>query len=201
MLVNKVSSFNSIYGLYQYQKPAVNKNNVINFRGSYKLGEDFEFANQDNIDNVTKLFCEYRKNAGQTNVSAEKTKNYIEKQISNPEHKILALKDEGEYAGFVLFSKTHSTIDLHPFLVIDAMYVSPDHRGKKLSNKMVGELKEYAKFNNYKGIHVKTWANNVISNKLYQGTGFNDETKKYTTYFWANNKIFDYQKKYMNDEN
>ncbi|MBQ3642693.1 GNAT family N-acetyltransferase [bacterium] len=198
MLVNRIQN-NNIYNLYLYQKQNTKKSNIINFRGKYQLGENFEFLNEQNLDTVTELFCAYRENAGQTNISTEKTKQYISKNINNPEHNILTIKDDGEYAGFLMFSKTRSTIDLHPFFVIDALFVSPEHRGKKLSSRLVKELQSYAKYNNYKGIHVKTWANNVESNRLYQNTGFNNESLKYSTYFWANSGIFNYSDKYMSD--
>ena len=171
MIVRAISANrnNYNYGIYKHQIPKNNiakPNNVINFRSVYKLGKGFEFVNKNNIDALTTLFCNYRKNAGQINVSVDKTKEFLENLIQNPEHKIMLIKDDDKEAGFMLFSKTYSTIDLHPFLTIDALYVSPEFRGKKLATKCVQELQEYAKFNNYKGIHVKTWANNPASNNL-----------------------------------
>ena len=169
----------------------------INFKSSkFELGKDFEEISQTNIDKILPLYEGYQKGMNQ-NVDLEKLENFISQELKNGSQMFI-IKENDKPAGFVHFSTTHSTIDMCPFFTIQAVFTDKEHRGKGLAKNLVNKVKEYSIEKNYKGVFVKTHAKNNASMGMYKNLDFKDESTKYGVFFWANDKVLDYSKGYVN---
>ncbi len=172
----------------------------VNFKGAkYVPSEDFTEINAENRDLVAPLYKKYQEGMNQK-VDEDKLDNYLSTVLNNGD-KIFVLNKGEKPAGFIHVSTSYSTIDMCPFTTIQSLFVSKENRGEGLSKKLVKEVEKWTIANDYKGIHVKTHANNASSTGLYKKLGFNDESKKYGVYFLPNKNVLDYKKGYVNTKN
>lgn len=172
----------------------------VNFKGAkYIPGANFTEINKENTDLVAPLYKKYQEGMNQK-VDDNKLNDYLTTVLDNGD-KIFVINKDEEPAGFIHVSTSYSTIDMCPFTTIQSLFVSKENRGQGLSKNLVKEAEKWTIANDYKGIHVKTHANNSASVGLYKKLGFKDESKKYGVFFLPNKNVLDYKKGYVNTAN
>ena len=166
---------------------------AINFKGAQINGETFKSANIFNVSKLVDLYADYRIGAGYPKQAENKKKLYkfVIKQLSLPGRKIIMLKQEGKYVGFIHLSTYYSTIDSMRSGVIEGLYVRPEFRKKGRASNLITQAKNWVSNKKYKGLFVKTINTNEKAKKIYIGNEFKDETKRNASFFWNNYKAFD----------
>lgn len=136
-----------------------------------------------NVQDVVTLFDAYRVFYEQeSNVSA--ANQFLESRITNEESIIfMALKGDIP-VGFTQLYPTFSSVSLQSFLILNDLFVLPEHRGKEIGQALLEKAKSYCKKKNLKGLALETAKENPAQ-KLYEKLGWKKD-EEFLHYFWTN---------------
>lgn len=136
-----------------------------------------------NVQDVVTLFDAYRIfYAQESNVSA--ANQFLESRITNEESIIfMALKGDIP-VGFTQLYPTFSSVSLQSFLILNDLFVLPEHRGKEIGQALLEKAKSYCKKKNLKGLALETAKENPAQ-KLYEKLGWKKD-EEFLHYFWTN---------------
>jgi ribosomal protein S18 acetylase RimI-like enzyme len=145
-------------------------------------------AHLADLDALAPLFDGYRVFYGQdSDVPAARA--FLEERMQNKESTIFLAESDGEAVlpvpvGFTQLYPIFSSVQMKRSLLLNDLYVHPDHRGKGYSKALLERSKELARHTNAAGLHLETQITNTIGNRLYPATGFELENESCNFYFW-----------------
>jgi GNAT superfamily N-acetyltransferase len=135
------------------------------------------------IDSIAPLFDAYRVFYKQKS-NSKASKEFINDRLSNGQSVILMALLEGEAIGFTQLYTTYSSVSMQPFFILNDLFVLPEHRGKKIGERLLREAQELCIRVNYKGLSLETATDNPAQH-LYEKLGWKKDTD-YFHYFWKN---------------
>jgi ribosomal protein S18 acetylase RimI-like enzyme len=135
------------------------------------------------IDNVSKLFDEYRIFYKKES-DLQGAKKFLLERIENKESEIfVAENDKNQLVGFVQLYPVFSSTRMRRLWLLNDLYVIENQRGQGISILLIDEAKKLCKDSNACGLVLETAKSNEVGNKLYPKTGFSlDEEHNY--YSW-----------------
>ena len=92
---------------------------------------------------------------------------------------------EGELVGCTLLYSLFSSTNMRQMWLLNDLFVTPKHRGKKISKGLIKAAQKYCELTKAQGISLETEKNNIEGNGLYPKMGF-DLDKEHNFYFWEN---------------
>lgn len=112
-------------------------------------------------------------------------KTWIDKSISKElASDIIIVKNNSNIIGFATLNKKSDYL-----ADISLVAVDKDFRGKGIGTKVIQGAIYFAKNKGYKQLQVVTQLDNITANKLYQKSGFNQDTITYIYHIWKNDPI------------
>ncbi|EAQ38286.1 acetyltransferase (GNAT) family protein [Dokdonia sp. MED134] len=97
---------------------------------------------------------------------------YVAHTASNPQ----------ELVGFTQVYPLFSSVSMERMLLLNDLYIHPDHRGKGIGTLLINRVKELCTATGHKGIALQTGTTNPAQ-KLYERLGFTKDPDLH--YFWA----------------
>ena len=97
---------------------------------------------------------------------------YVAHTVSNPQ----------ELVGFTQVYPLFSSVSMERMLLLNDLYIHPDHRGKGIGTLLINRVKELCTATGQKGIALQTGTTNPAQ-KLYERLGFTKDPDLH--YFWA----------------
>lgn len=98
----------------------------------------------------------------------------LEEMIESEDAEVLIATQDGLFAGCghasIRTGKPYNNFDRYAFLGF--MYVVPEHRGKDIIQRIIGELKKWAEKKGLDEIRLQVYANNIAAVKAYEKVGF-----------------------------
>lgn len=121
----------------------------------------------------------YRKKA-----SPEEAKKFLSERISNKESVIYIATEDNKVLGFTQLYPLFSSTRMKRLWLLNDLYVHDQHRGKGISKQLINAAKDLCRRTDGCGVMLETEMSNVIGNKLYPATGFEQNTD-HNFYEWA----------------
>lgn len=103
--------------------------------------------------------------------------NY-EYRMTEDDTLLLVAEENGEIIGFLFGFLYPSPVHKKPLALLDALYVSEEHRCKGCGRALALRFKEWAKVQNVFAVELKVMSQNTTALRLYESLGFG-EIKKY----------------------
>lgn len=91
--------------------------------------------------------------------------------------------DNNEAVGFTQLYPIFSSVSMERMLLLNDLFIHPDHRGKGIGKLLIDTAKDFCKETNQKGIVIQTETTNRAQH-LYEREGFNKDPDLH--YFWPN---------------
>jgi ribosomal protein S18 acetylase RimI-like enzyme len=89
---------------------------------------------------------------------------------------------DGRFMGLVNGFMNFSTFNLMPFINIHDVFICPEYRGRGLSRKMIGKMKEIARDNGCCKVCLEVRYDNPAAQACYRAEGFEDDVPP--MYYW-----------------
>lgn len=132
---------------------------------------------QDELNQVTALFNQYMifyKKESNPN----KYRTYLKERLDNQEADIFIAYDEHQEAqGFVLNYTTFSSTSLGKIIVLNDLFVMPEHRKKGVAEALITRVKEFALERGAIRVDLSTAKDNFNAQALYEKIGFEQDAK------------------------
>lgn len=139
-------------------------------------------ANLNHIEELIPLFDNYRLFYKQdSDLSA--AKNFLLERIQNKESIIFIAYLNNQAVGFTQLYTTFSSVSLQSIYILNDLYVSQAHRGKRIGESLLNKAKELCIEKKYKGLALETGINNPAQH-LYEKLGWKKDTNSFH-YFWT----------------
>lgn len=134
-------------------------------------------ATQDELNQVTALFNQYMifyKKESNPN----KYRTYLKERLDNQEADIfIAYNENQEAQGFVLNYTSFSSVSLGKVIVLNDLFVMPEHRKKGVAEALISRVKEFALESGAIRVDLSTAKDNFNAQALYERIGFEQGTK------------------------
>ncbi|RMB61064.1 N-acetyltransferase [Dokdonia sinensis] len=149
------------------------------------------------LDLIVPLFDGYRQFYRQES-DVEGAREFIQKRIELAESVIYIAfapadrsSSEGGKAknktlkavGFTQLYPIFSSVSMERMLLLNDLFIHPDHRGKGIGKSLIDTTKDFCKATNQKGIVIQTETTNRAQ-QLYEREGFKKDPDLH--YFWSN---------------
>ncbi len=141
-------------------------------------------AHLADLDKIVPLFNGYRIFYKQLSDLAG-ARNFIEARFINNDSTIfLSFLDNTEQTatGFMQLYPLFSSVSMQPMLLLNDLYIDPEHRGQGIGSSLIYKAKQFCKFSNQKGLAIQT-AHDNPAQKLYERLGFKKDLDLH--YFWT----------------
>jgi ribosomal protein S18 acetylase RimI-like enzyme len=130
----------------------------------------------DELNQVTALFNQYMIFYAQPS-NPNKYRAYLKERLENQEADIFIAFDEHQEAqGFVLNYTSFSSVSLGKVIVLNDLFVVPDHRQKGVANALIERVEQFAKEKGAIRVDLSTAKDNVNAQALYEKMGFKQGT-------------------------
>ena len=132
---------------------------------------------QDELNQVTVLFNQYMIFYGQAS-SPNQYRDYLKARLDKQEADIfMAYNDQQETMGFVLNYTSFSSVSLGKIIILNDLFVLPEHRQKGVANALIQQVKRFALAQGAIRIDLSTAKDNFHAQALYEKIGFKQGTK------------------------
>ncbi|WP_430966206.1 GNAT family N-acetyltransferase [Spongiimicrobium sp. 2-473A-2-J] len=138
-------------------------------------------ATQDDVPQLAPLFDLYRIFYGQESNSPA-ARAFLTERITKGESVIFLAELHGETVGFTQLYKTFSSVSLEAVFILNDLYVSKSHRGKRIGEALLNRAQAYCSEKNFKGLALETAVDNPAQ-KLYERLGWKKDSHCFH-YFW-----------------
>ncbi|MEK6154347.1 GNAT family N-acetyltransferase [Flavobacteriaceae bacterium 3-367] len=138
-------------------------------------------ASQDDLPQLAPLFDLYRIFYGQESNSPA-ARAFLTERITKGESVIFLAELHGETVGFTQLYKTFSSVSLEAVFILNDLYVSKSHRGKRIGEALLNRAQAYCSEKNFKGLALETAVDNPAQ-KLYERLGWKKDSHCFH-YFW-----------------
>ena len=129
------------------------------------------------LNQVTALFDQYMVFYEQAS-NPNKYRSYLKERLDRQEADIFIAYDENQEAqGFVLNYTSFSSVSLGKIIVLNDLFVVPEHRQKGVAEALISRVKAFAKEQNAIRVNLSTAKDNVKAQALYEKIGFEQGTK------------------------
>lgn len=128
-------------------------------------------ATIEDIDELTKLFAEYRVFYKQE-YEPEKSKEFLTKRFKNSDSVIFVAMENGNYAGFTQLYPSFTSVGMKEIWILNDLYINVNYRNKGAAKKLIEKAIEFSKETNRKRIVLSTAFDNYSAQKLYEKQGF-----------------------------
>lgn len=143
-------------------------------------------ANLEDLNQVTALFNQYMVFYEQAS-NPNKYRAYLKERLDKQEADIFIAYDEHQEAqGFVLNYTSFSSVSLGKIIVLNDLFVVPEHRQKGVAEALISRVKAFAKEQNAIRVNLSTAKDNVKAQALYEKIGFEQGTKFFNYSFTVN---------------
>lgn len=137
-------------------------------------------ANTSDVEKILPLFNEYRSFYRQP--VSDKSINFLYERIQKNQSVIFYYEESNKIMGFVQLYPSFSSIGLGSTWILNDLYISPEHRRKKIATKLIEKTLSFAKDSNAINVQLSTLIPNINAQELYKKLGF----KKDNDYFYFN---------------
>lgn len=135
-------------------------------------------AGPENLDDVARLFSEYREFYAAKGERARE-KAFLRERMANGESVIfIAYEDydenrqSGEAIGFIQMYPTYSSVSLKRDWILNDLYVDKNARQRGVGRSLMIHAVEFARSTNAKGVTLCTQVENAIAKGLYESLEF-----------------------------
>lgn len=110
---------------------------------------------------------------------------YLSERMEQKDSVLFIAEKYGEIVGFTQLYPLFSSTNMRRLWLLNDLFVSPQHRGEKISKLLIIAAQEYCKSTQAQGLSLETEKTNQIGNSLYPKMGFEKDEAHYF-YFWEN---------------
>lgn len=134
-------------------------------------------ATLEELNQITMLFNQYMIFYEQAS-NPSKYRTYLKERMENQEADIfIAYDDQQEAQGFVLNYTSFSSVSLGKIIVLNDLFVLPEHRQKGVANKLIQRVKQFAREKGAIRVDLSTAKDNYNAQALYEKIGFEQGSK------------------------
>lgn len=108
---------------------------------------------------------------------------FLKQRLANDESVIFLVFKNDLPVGFMQLFPSFSSVSMQAVLILNDLYVHPDHRGKGLGEALLKHAQEYCQGLRCKGLALETAVDNP-ARKLYEKMGWEKDTHCFH-YFWT----------------
>ncbi|CAG9621894.1 GNAT family N-acetyltransferase [Sutcliffiella rhizosphaerae] len=138
-------------------------------------------ASLKHLNEVAVLFNSYREFYGQP-TDLNGAKEFLEKRLANEDSVIFLVIEQENALGFVQLYPTFSSVKMKNMWILNDLYVTKSARGKGIGQILVEKAIEFAKETGATGLLLETGKENSNAQKLYEKTGFHQESNYFYYY-------------------
>ncbi|GIN72567.1 N-acetyltransferase [Bacillus sp. J14TS2] len=102
----------------------------------------------------------------------ESCRNNLACLLDFPSADFFMAKKETDFVGFIAVNWSFSTSAGKPFLLIQDLYVRPEHRKKGVAAALINKAKVWGELHQANRLQLNTGTNNRKARQLYEGLGF-----------------------------
>ena len=139
-------------------------------------------ASATDISSLTPLLDQYRIFYKQQS-DLQRSSSFLEERFLKKESVVFMAWKGKEAVGFTQLYPTFSSVSLQASLILNDLYVAPDHRGEGIGNKLLAAAQKYCISKGFKGLSLETAVDNPAQ-KLYEQMGWKKDTAYYH-YYWS----------------
>lgn len=110
---------------------------------------------------------------------------YLKERINQKEAIIFIAQEEDEMVGFTLLYPLFSSTNMRRIWLLNDLFVSPQHRGRKISKALIEAAQLHCQATQVHGISLETEKSNLPGNALYPKMGFQKDLDHHF-YYWEN---------------
>lgn len=139
-------------------------------------------ATLDDLEALTPLFDGYRifyKQASDTRGA----NRFLKQRLANDESVIFLVLLDTIPVGFTQLFPSFSSVSMQAVMILNDLFVHPDHRGKGLGEALLKHAQKYCRQLHCKGLALETAVNNPARH-LYEKLGWQKDTHCFH-YFWT----------------
>ncbi|MDT2814533.1 GNAT family N-acetyltransferase [Vagococcus carniphilus] len=136
----------------------------------------------ENLEELVVLFDQYRQFYGQES-NEFLAREFLTERIKKEESIIYLAYLDDSPVGFTQLFPSFSSVSMERMWILNDLFVSEKARQKGVANALIEQAITLSKETDGKGILLETGADNVSAQKLYEKTGFEQETAKF--YFYS----------------
>ena len=136
------------------------------------------------LEFIIPLFDGYRQFYKQPS-DIEGARSFLKERFTHNESTIYVAhtaSNTQELVGFTQVYPLFSSVSMERMLLLNDLYIHPDHRGKGIGTLLINRVKELCTTTGQKGIALQTGTTNPAQ-KLYERLGFTKDPDLH--YFWA----------------
>ena len=135
-----------------------------------------EEANLEALNQITVLFNQYMIFYGQAS-NPNKYRDYLKARLEKQQADIFMAYDENQTAlGFVLNYTSFSSVSLGKIIVLNDLFVMPQHRQKGVAKALIQKVKAFALEQGAIRVDLSTAKDNYNAQALYEQIGFKQGT-------------------------
>lgn len=135
-----------------------------------------EEANLEALNQITVLFNQYMIFYGQAS-NPNKYRDYLKARLEKQQADIFMAYDEHQTAlGFVLNYTSFSSVSLGKIIVLNDLFVMPQHRQKGVAKALIQKVKAFALEQGAIRVDLSTAKDNYNAQALYEQIGFKQGT-------------------------
>lgn len=110
---------------------------------------------------------------------------FLNERITQQESVLFIAEIETEIVGFTQSYPLFSSTNMRRSWLLNDLYVSPEHRRKKIAQGLLLKAQEHCKQTQAQGLSLETERSNIPGNALYPKMGFHRDDAHHF-YFWEN---------------
>lgn len=113
-----------------------------------------------------------------------KAKNFLQERLKNNESIIFIATDQTESIGygFTQLYPSFTSVGAAKVMILNDLYVNPEHRRLKIASDLMAVAKDYCKKNKYMRITLQTASSNEAAQSLYQLSGYEKIQNDFLSY-------------------
>ena len=139
-------------------------------------------AGSEHLNALIPLLDGYRIFYGQVG-DPEGAGRFLGERLRLKDSTIFLALDSGQAVGFTQLYPSFSTVSLEPLMILNDLYVLPEHRGKGWGEALLRKAQEYCRRKGWKGLALETGTENPARH-LYERLGWERDTHCFH-YFWT----------------
>ena len=129
-------------------------------------------ANESHLDELARLFNLYRIFYEQKD-DLDRAYDFIKARLVNQQSIVFVAEDDpDQLSGFVQLYPSFCSVSTIPILILYALYVDQNHRGKGIGRLLMNQASKHAKDNGFKRLELSTAITNVIGQSLYESLNY-----------------------------
>lgn len=136
----------------------------------------------EHLDQLVPLFDGYRIFYEQAS-DLSGARDFLKHLITNDASVVFLAYLNGQAVGFTQLFDSFSSVAMRPILILNDLYVMPEHRGEGIGEALLVHAKSYCRQFNYKGLALETARDNPAQ-ILYERLGWQKDTHCFH-YFWT----------------